>query len=108
VDEHRSVAHAGGEDPIEVDAESGLDLVEEGGDEADVVVTRTPIALSRLPAFGWGRVVDGTLAAGRAVGPWRGVAREVVPRGDQLAAGLEAGSLWVDHHVAVLVGVSAE
>ncbi len=85
-----------------------LELVEQSDDEPDIVVTRAPVALARFAALGRRRVVEGPLGADRSLGPRRGVAREVVPRGDQLAARLEAGSLGIHHHVTVLVRMLAE
>ena len=68
MDEHAAVADAGGEDPIEVDTEVGLELVEEGFDEADVVVARAPVALARLATLGRGRIVEGPVCADRSLG----------------------------------------
>jgi len=68
VDEHTSVADARGEDPIAVDAQRPLDLVEQRLDETHVVVTRAPVTAPGLTALGRRRVVEGFIGADRPGG----------------------------------------
>ena len=108
MDEHPPVADAGGKDPVEVETEGLFQRVQEGGSEPHVVVARAPVALPRFAALRGCRVVPGLRGAGQPLGSRRGVARQVVPRGDVLAVDLESRCLGVDHRVPVLVPVSAE
>jgi hypothetical protein len=62
---------AGGKDPIEIHAEAGLELIEEGGDEFHIVVAGTPVAFAWLAALGRRRIVIGLVGTDRTFGPWR-------------------------------------